>query len=144
MELEFFNGRNIRRIRRRPGPLEDVKTTDELLAATRDFLATFTPQHLARLPAEYRPGRIKGEDDIEYWTGRLAQMHRKARGYVDGALYDDLLAFFIQACIKLSELRRQRACRPRLQRRHVPLCGKPLSQPAQGRIRPTAFWSLAS
>ncbi len=115
MELEFFNGPTTRRHRRRPGPLDHVRSTDDLLAATRDFLATFTPQHFARLPAEYRPGRIKGEDDIEYWTARLAQMHRKARGFVDGALYDDLLTFFIQACMKLSELRRERGRILRLQ-----------------------------
>ena len=87
--------------------LEASTHPDEILSVSRDYLATFGPEHLARLPAECRPGRIKGEDDIAYWSCKLAQHHqRDPLEPVDGELLQAMLNYFLHAWVRLSQLHR--------------------------------------
>ncbi len=88
--------------------IEACTDPDELLAATRDFLAKFGPEHLARLPADCRPGRIKGSDDISYWSCRLAQHHQGDPGVpVDAELMQEMLNFFLHAWVRLTQLQHE-------------------------------------
>ena len=88
--------------------LEAVSDVDGVLAVTRDYLATFAPEHLARLPAECRPGRIKGEDDIAYWSCRLAQYTHSDPGTpVDAELMQEMLNYFLHAWVRLSQMQRR-------------------------------------
>ena len=90
--------------------LESAPNPDAILSVTRDYLATFGPEHLARLPAECRPGRIKGEDDIAYWSCRLAQYnHATDGGPVDGELMQEILNYFLHAWVRISQIHRARA-----------------------------------
>ena len=83
---------------------EDVET---ILAVTRDYLATFGPEHLGRLPADCRPGRIKGEDDIAYWSCKLAQNHHKDPAVrIDPELLQEMLNYFLHAWVRVSQIRR--------------------------------------
>jgi hypothetical protein len=83
---------------------------DRVLGVTRDYLATFAPEHLARLPEDCRPGRIKGEDDIAYWSCRLAQYHHRDPGKpVDAELLQELLNYFLHAWVRISQIQRNHA-----------------------------------
>jgi len=87
--------------------LEAADDVSGLLALSRDYLATFAPEHLARLPEDCRPGRIKGEDDIAFWSCRLAQhSHRDPATPVDGELMQEMLNFFLHAWVRLSQVQR--------------------------------------
>ncbi|MGE5617090.1 MAG: hypothetical protein ACM3X5_09260 [Bacillota bacterium] len=81
---------------------------ESILSLTRDYLATFGPEHLARLPEDSRPGRVKGEDDIEYWACRLAQARQSSElaSPVDGELLQEMLGYFLHAWVRVSEIRR--------------------------------------
>ena len=86
---------------------------EAILAVTRDYLATFGPEHLARLPEDCRPGRIKGEDDIAYWSCKLAQHnHRDPEMRVDAELLQEMLNYFLHAWVRLSQIHRIPAPEP--------------------------------
>jgi hypothetical protein len=88
--------------------LETCDDAAHLLAVSRDYLATFGPEHLARLPADCRPGRIKGEDDIAYWSCKLAQSaHKDQSAPVDAELMQEILNFFLHAWVRLSAITRR-------------------------------------
>ena len=87
--------------------LEAGDDAASLLGIARDYLATFAPEHLARLPEDCRPGRIKGEDDIAYWSCRLAQSaHKDTSMPVDAGLLLEMLDFFLHAWVRLSQIQR--------------------------------------
>ena len=87
--------------------LEGATEVDAILAVTRDYLATFAPEHLARLPEDCRPGRIKGEDDIAYWSCKLAQhTHGDPAVPVDAILMQEMLNYFLHAWVRLSQMHR--------------------------------------
>jgi hypothetical protein len=87
--------------------IESAGDVDALLGICRDYLATLAPEHLARLPEECRPGRVKGEDDIAYWSCKLAQhAHRDPATPVDGELMQEILNFFLHAWVRLSQIHR--------------------------------------
>ena len=88
--------------------LEGVADVDKLLSVTREYLATFGPEHLARMPEDCRPGRIKGEDDIAYWSCKLAQYaHMDSATPVDADLMQEMLNYFLHAWVRLSQIERQ-------------------------------------
>ena len=87
--------------------LDGSAEVDQVLAITRDYLATFSPEHLARLPESCRPGRIKGEDDIAYWSCKLAQHNHSDPGMrVDAELMQEMLNYFLHAWVRLSQIQR--------------------------------------
>ena len=87
--------------------LDAAADVDSVLTLTREYLATFGPEHLARLPEECRPGRIKGEDDIAYWSCRLAQhTHRDPTVPIDAELMQEMLNYFLHAWVRLSQIQR--------------------------------------
>ena len=89
--------------------IDSSADVDQVLAVTRDYLATLSPEHLARLPESCRPGRIKGEDDIAFWSCRLAQYnHAGDGGLVDGELMQEILNFFLHAWVRISQQHRAR------------------------------------
>jgi len=93
--------------------IEAAADSDAILSLTRDYLATFGPEHLARLPEECRPGRIKGEDDIAYWSCKLAQYnHRDPVTRIDAILLQEMLNYFLHAWVRLSQLHRAHVPEP--------------------------------
>src|SRR2546421_4403608 len=78
--------------------LEGSESTADVLSTLRDYLATLTPAELARLPEDCRPGRVKAEDDVEYWTFRLAQLIGEPPAEpADARLAQDILNVFLHA-----------------------------------------------
>ena len=87
--------------------VDEVVSVEDVVAVTRDYLASFSPEYLGRLPADCRPGRIKGEDDIAYWSCKLAQNHHKDPAVrIDPELLQEMLNYFLHAWVRVSQIRR--------------------------------------
>ena len=71
---------------------------DELLGITRDYLASWQPEMLGKVPEECRPARVKGIDDLYFWRDRLVDVYCSGAVRTDNdSLIRDLLAFFAAA-----------------------------------------------
>jgi hypothetical protein len=98
---------------RSPAPSEDWRNMmrqstqeEEVIELVRDHLARWTPEEIARLPEDCRPGRIRDADDISQWAFTLASNH--CAGSVpaeDEHLLDRMLEFVTRAAVRLAELR---------------------------------------
>jgi len=87
--------------------IDSCDDVDAILSLTRDYLATFGPEHLARIPGDCRPGRIKGEDDIAFWSCKLAQRHDEdPEEPIDAELMQELLNYFLHAWVRISQIQR--------------------------------------
>jgi len=85
--------------------LDAIADVESLLSLTRDYVATFAPEQLARIPEGCRPGRIKGEDDIAYWSCKLAQhSHKDTATPVDADLMQEMLNYFLHSWVRLSQI----------------------------------------
>lgn len=85
--------------------LESARNSLEVVAITRDYLATWTPDEIARLPAAVRPGRLRDETDLEELHSRLVEEYRQTRA--SGAALETLqklTSFMVRASIRVAEL----------------------------------------
>ena len=85
--------------------LDNAKHPLEVVAVARDYLATWTPEEIARLPADVRPGKLRDERDIEELHSMLVDQYRNtaATGLALDAL-QRLTTFMVRAVIRISEL----------------------------------------
>ena len=91
-----------------PQRLRVANTEQGVVDAARDFLATFSPYDLARLPESLRPGRIVDANDVSELAFTLVrQCHDDAQG--TARCIHKLTSFFTQASVRLSELKAQGA-----------------------------------
>lgn len=85
--------------------IDNARSPGELVSIARDYLATWTPEDLARLPRSCRPGRMKSMRDLEDLYGSLVEEYRRT-----SAVGDDLTAlqrltsFVVRASIRLTQL----------------------------------------
>ena len=88
--------------------LKDVAaagTKRELVEVAREYLATYSPREIARLPEECRPARIKSIDDVFYWHQRLVDVYfASVVGASVSSEYQELLTFFLAAVRRAAEL----------------------------------------
>jgi hypothetical protein len=85
--------------------LENTASVEEVLFTLRDYLASLTPRDLAHLPEKYRPLRIKGDDDVEYWTFRLSQhCGAEFEASVDLDLMREVFNHFLHASLRLTRI----------------------------------------
>ena len=84
--------------------IDDANSAREVVAVTRDYLATWTPKDLAKLPRECRPGRVKSPGDIEQLHACLVEEYRQNRlaGEELSAL-QRLTSFVVRASIRLAQ-----------------------------------------
>ena len=95
--------------------MSSAESADQVVALTLDYLASFSPEYLGRLPPDCRPTRIKYEDDIEYWAHQLSQRYSRGNDQpVDGDLLHELRDYFLHALIRLAELHRNLPGTPRI------------------------------
>ena len=85
--------------------LDNAKHPLEVVAVARDYLATWTPEEIARLPVDVRPAKLRDERDIEELHSRLVDQYRNtpATGLALDAL-QRLTTFMVRATIRVSEL----------------------------------------
>lgn len=90
--------------------LEELESVHEVLNSVRDYIATLTPEELARLPENRRPGRIKGDDDIEYWTFKLSRSpNAPPEPGIDVELMQEIFHHFLHASVRISQIHKSRS-----------------------------------
>ena len=79
---------------------------DEVIELVRDHMARWSPEEMARLPAECRPPRIRDAEDLSRWAFELASTHcAQQLNADDEALLDGMLEFVTHAAVRMSELK---------------------------------------
>jgi hypothetical protein len=90
--------------------LEGSETVEGIVATLQDYLDSLTPEDLGHLPETCRSVRIKGDDDIEYWTYKLSRDHPAHTGaWVDSALLQEVFNHFLHASVRVSQIHRAKA-----------------------------------
>ncbi len=85
------------------GALDEVDTEHDLVSVTRDFLATWTPEEIVKLPKPLRPWKIVDADDITSYAIQLAQDDES--GDAEAVkLKQRMSAFFSDASLRLSQI----------------------------------------
>lgn len=85
--------------------LKDTASEAEVVSLTREFLAAWTPEQLAGVPQDARPGRISNGDDIRELALNLKRANFDFVGEeLDGLLLEKMSAFFSEAALHLSRL----------------------------------------
>lgn len=85
--------------------IDAAKSPYEVVAVTRDYLASWTPDELARLPAPCRPGRVKDGQDIEQLHVNLVEEYGRNRlaGEALSAL-QRMTSFIVRASVRIAQL----------------------------------------
>ena len=78
--------------------VQSAREPEQLVRATREYIASLTPEQWAALPENCRPERIRDIDDILYWSARLTEefleMAKDAKG---NDVLREMLGFFTVA-----------------------------------------------
>jgi hypothetical protein len=89
--------------------IREVTSCKELSSLTNDFLASWTPQEICRLPLACRPRRMRGVEDIHYWRALIEDSYCSGAALGDEhQAYIAMLAFFSSASRRALELTGQR------------------------------------
>jgi hypothetical protein len=85
--------------------IDDAETPAEVVGVARDYLATWTPAELARLPRACRPGRVKNAQDIEELHVALVEEYRDSRlAGEELSELQQMTSFIVRASIRLARL----------------------------------------
>jgi hypothetical protein len=85
--------------------IDDATSVAQVVSIARDFLATWTPQELARLPTRCRPGRIRDEGDIADLHSNLVDEYRATRATGDELTALQLLtSYLVRVSVRIAEL----------------------------------------
>jgi hypothetical protein len=85
--------------------LERAVTEEQVIDIAQDYVASLTPDDLASIAPDCRPGRIRDGSDVDYWNVRLAEACREVWGTErDGRLLTEMSQFFLRASLTLSRI----------------------------------------
>lgn len=85
--------------------LDRASTVAQVIGVSREYLATWHPEELARLPRECRPGRIKSREDIEDLHACLVDEYRGTRlAGEDLSALQKMTSFIVRASIRMAQL----------------------------------------
>jgi hypothetical protein len=83
--------------------VQSAREPEQVVRATREFIASLTPEQWAAIPENCRPERIRDVDDILYWRERLTE---EFLGVAKDAKANDtlreILGFFTVAADRVS------------------------------------------
>jgi hypothetical protein len=85
--------------------ISEAATEHDVIELTLYFISTWTPQELARLPLDCRPGRIRDADDVGSLAVSLSRAVMSASTQ-DAPYVQRMAGFFAQASERLSQLLR--------------------------------------
>ena len=86
--------------------IDAAKSPAEVVAVTRDYLATWTPDELGLLPAQCRPGRVKDAQDIEQLHVDLVEEYGRNRLSGDAlSSLQRITSFIVRASVRIAQLR---------------------------------------
>ena len=98
-------GRHDRPAGRWPNMLDSARTEHDLVTIVREYIATWTPEELGRLPASCRPGKVNDAEDVSELAFGLASAHIAFSGELpDRLLLERLMSFFTHAATRLAAL----------------------------------------
>lgn len=84
--------------------IDAATSASEVIAIARDYLATWTPKELAKLPRECRPGRVKSPGDLEQLHASLVEEYRQSRLAGDElSALQRLTSFVVRASVRLAQ-----------------------------------------
>lgn len=83
----------------------EAATEHDVVELALYFISTWTPQELARLPLDCRPGRVRDADDIGSLAVNLSRAVMSASAQ-DAPYVQRMAGFFSQASERLSQLLR--------------------------------------
>ena len=87
------------------GQLESAQTPSAIAAIVRDYLALWSPEEIALLPAMVRPGRVRDAADVTDLNARLVEAYRNTRASGDAlAALQRLTGFFARAAVRIAQL----------------------------------------
>lgn len=76
----------------------------ELLVVVKDYVASWSPLELSRLPWDAHPGPLKGAADVSEYAVRVTQARLNFMGSVtDGLLLDRMMSFMTHAAMRLAQ-----------------------------------------
>lgn len=85
--------------------IDRARSVPETVSVARDYLASLTPEELAMLPPECRPGRIRDAKDIEDLHGTLVDVYRASRATGEELeVLQRLTSVYVRLAIRLAEL----------------------------------------
>ena len=85
--------------------LSRAHSVAEVVAVTRDYLASWSREELERLPDSCRPAWVRGVQDIEVWADRLVGLSgRTALFMEDERKLDRLTSHFLAASVRIRQL----------------------------------------
>jgi hypothetical protein len=86
--------------------IASTRDQQQLLAHTREDLAAWYHADLAQIDEACRPTRIKGVDDLHFWSERLAEGYCGHAVLGDRAdMHREMLTFFLEASRRAGQLR---------------------------------------
>lgn len=86
--------------------IDRAETISEVLAITRDYLATWSPEALARLPAACRPRPMRDEHDLEKLHESLVEEYRSNRAEGEDLLaLQQLTSFMVRASVRVAQVK---------------------------------------
>ena len=85
--------------------IDNAKGPLEVVAIARDYMATWTPAEIGRLPERCRPGKLRDETDIANLHAQLVEEYRTTRASgEDLKALQELTSFLVRASIRIAEL----------------------------------------
>jgi hypothetical protein len=85
------------------GRLDDATSREDVVGVARDFLALVTPEEVARMPVDCRPGKLVDGEDVANYAVVLARRACDPDCFEDHNL-QRIAAFFGDALARLSQL----------------------------------------
>ena len=83
--------------------LAEAQDVPAVLSTVRDFLARWSPEEIAQLPADCRPHTVKSEDEVSSYAFHLLQQQFRHADEAVGLI--KMSAFFAAAAQRIAELR---------------------------------------
>jgi hypothetical protein len=78
---------------------------EEVASTARDYLATWSPEEIFRLPRDCRPGRIRFGEDISTYAFQLARAHCFHTGSdEEDDLLEKMMVFFTHAATRVAQI----------------------------------------
>ena len=85
--------------------LDRASSVAEVVRVCRDYLATWDPEELGRLPRACRPGHVKSREDVEALHACLVDEYRATR--LDGdalSALQRMTSFVVRASVRLAQV----------------------------------------
>jgi hypothetical protein len=85
--------------------VDNAKSPLEVVAILRDYVATWTPEDIGRLPEACRPARLRDEQDVELLHARLVEAYRETRESGENlTALQEMTGMVVRASIRIVEV----------------------------------------